>query len=319
MVARVRRRGGYCSRLHLHGETSTQRNLLDANAIARGESLGILARNVVEGYRVGEHRSPFRGFAIEFAQHREYTLGDDIRHLDWKVLGRTDRYYIKQYEQDTNFVAQLVVDGSESMNYGSGKITKLHYAKVLAACLAYLVLLQRDAVALHVFDTEMRDTMARTDNMAKIHAIMDRLAEFKATQQTRLGSALSDIARMTKARGIIVVISDLFDDEAAFEKGIQQIRFGGSEIVVFHVMDPYELDFPFDGNVEFVGLEGLDRLRTNPQAIRQSYLDSVNGFRRRVQGICDRAGCHYILANTGVPLAETLSSYLAFRHKVAAR
>src|ERR1700761_8114254 len=149
---------------------------LDPLAISRGESLGILARNVVEGYRVGEPRSPFKGFAIEFAQHREYTIGDDPRHLDWKVLGRTDRYYIKQYEQDTNFVAQLIVDGSESMNYGSGKLTKLQYAKILSACIAYLVLLQRDAVALHVFDTEIRETMTRTDSIAKIHPIMKRLA-----------------------------------------------------------------------------------------------------------------------------------------------
>jgi uncharacterized protein (DUF58 family) len=298
---------------------SPQTGLLDADAIARGESLGILARTVVEGYRVGEHRSPFRGFAIEFAQHREYTIGDDTRHLDWKVLGRTDRYYIKQYEQDTNFVAQLVMDGSESMNYGSGKITKLQYAKALAACLAYLVLLQRDAVALHVFDTEMRDTMTRTDNVAKIHPIMERLSAFKATQLTKLGPALSDVARMTKARGIIMVISDLFDDEEAFEKGIQQIRFGGSEVVVFHVMDAYELDFPFDGTVEFIGYEGGARLKTAPQSIRKSYLDSVNAFRKRMQAVCDRAGCHYVLANTGHPLGEMLSSYLAFRHKVAAR
>jgi uncharacterized protein (DUF58 family) len=298
---------------------ATHPNLLDADTVARGEALGILAREVVEGYRVGEHRSPFRGFAIEFAQHREYTLGDDIRHLDWKVLGRTDRYYIKQYEQDTNFVAQIVLDGSESMNYGSGKITKLHYAKALAACFAYLVLVQRDSVALHVFDTEMRETITRTDNIAKIHSIMHRLADFKASQQTRLGPALSDVARMTKARGIIAIISDLFDDEAAFEKGLQQIRFGGSEVIVFHVMDPYELEFPFDGTVEFIGLEGAARMKTNPQGIRKSYLDAVNDFRKRMQLVCDRANCHYILANTRTPLAEMLSSYLAFRHKVAAR
>ena len=300
-------------------QTSTHRDLLDPAVIARGESLGILARLVVEGYRVGEHRSPFRGFAIEFAQHREYTIGDDTRHLDWKVLGRTDRYYIKQYEQDTNFVAQLLIDGSESMNYGSGKIAKLHYAKVLAACLAYLILLQRDAVALHVFDTEMRESMTRTDNIAKIHPIMDRLAAFQASRQTRLGSALGDIARMTRARGIVVVISDLFDDEEAFEKGVQQIRFGGSEVVVFHVMDPYELEFPFDGIVEFIGLEETLRIKTNPAAIRKSYLESMNAFRRRVRGICDRSGCHYVLANTRLPLGEMLGGYLAFRHKVAAR
>ena len=300
-------------------QTSSHRDLLDPDAIARGESLGILARTIVEGYRVGEHRSPFRGFAIEFAQHREYTLGDDLRHLDWKVLGRTDRYYIKQYEQDTNFVAQLLIDGSESMNYGSGKITKLHYAKVLAACLAYLVLLQRDSVALHVFDTEMRETMTRTDNIEKIHSIMARLSAFQASRQTRLGSALGDIVRMTKSRGIVVVISDLFDDEEAFEKGVRQIRFGGSEVVVFQIMDPYELEFPFEGIVEFVGLEDTLRIKTNPAAIRKSYLESMNAFRRRMQGICDRSGCHYVLANTRLPLGEMLSGYLAFRHKVAAR
>jgi len=297
----------------------SHRDLLDPDAIARGESLGILARSVVEGYRVGEHRSPFKGFAIEFAQHREYTIGDDTRHLDWKVLGRTDRYYIKQYEQDTNFVAQLVIDGSESMNYGSGKTTKLQYAKVLAACLAYLVLIQRDSIALHVFDTEMRETVTRTDSMMKIHPIMDRLAAFKATEKTMLGKALSEVARMTKARGIVIVISDLFDDESEFEKGIQQIRFGGSEVIVFHVMDHYELKFPFTGTVEFTGLEGAEKMKTNPAAIRKSYMESLNAFRKRVQVACDHIGCHYILADTSHPLAETLSSYLAFRHKIAAR
>ncbi len=135
--------------------------------------------------------------------------------------------------------------------------------------------------------------MTRTDNIGKIHSIMHRLAAFKATEQTRLGPALSDVARMTKARGIVVVISDLFDDEVAFEKGIQQLRFGGSEVIVFHVMDPYELEFPFDGTVEFIGLEGANRLKTNPQAIRKSYLDSVNEFRKRMQLVCDRSGCHY--------------------------
>jgi uncharacterized protein (DUF58 family) len=298
---------------------SPQRNLLDPDAMARGESLGILARTIVEGYRVGEHRSPFRGFAIEFSQHREYTIGDDIRHLDWKVLGRTDRYYIKQYEQDTNFVAHLLIDGSASMNYGSGPLTKLHYAKALGACLAYLILLQRDAVALHVFDTELRETMTRTDSLEKIHPIMARLAAFQASQPTRLGSALGDVARMVKSRGIVMVVSDLFDDEEAFEKGVRQIRFGGSEVVVFHVMDPYELEFPFEGTVEFVGLESPLRVKTNPAAIRKSYLQAVNAFRQRVQGICDRSGCHYVLANTKNPLGETLSGYLAFRHQVAAR
>jgi uncharacterized protein (DUF58 family) len=292
-------------------------SLLDPVALARGESLGFLARQIVEGYRVGEHRSPFRGFAIEFAQHREYTVGDDPRHLDWKVLGRTDRYYIKQYEQDTNLVVHLLIDGSESMNYGSKKITKLHYAKALAACLAYLILLQRDAVAVGVFDTATREYIPKTDNLGKIHHIMDRLAGFEATQKTNIGIAMSDLARGAKARGVVVILSDLFDDEEGFERGLQQLRFGGHEVIVFHVLDPDEIDFPFQGRVKFVGLEGGPTLETNPAEIRKSYLAEMNAMRLRMRQVCDRAGSHYVLANTGQSLAETLSGYLVFRHKAA--
>ncbi len=298
---------------------SERQSYLDPVAISRGENLGILARQVVEGYRVGEHRSPFRGFAIEFAQHREYTVGDDPRHLDWKVLGRTDRYYIKQYEQDTNLVVQILLDGSESMNYGGGKITKLHYAKCMAACIAYLILLQRDAAAVSLFDSETREYLPRTDSLGKIHHIMDRLAAFQATQKTNLGTAMADIARIAKARGIIVVLSDLFDDEEAFERGLQRLRFGGHEVIVFHVLDPDEIEFPFKGRIEFIGLEGAQNLETSPADIRKSYLKEMDAMRARVKLACERTGSHYVLTNTAHSLAETLSGYLVFRNKVCAR
>ncbi len=288
-------------------------SLLDPEAIAKGEALGIIARSIVEGYRVGEHRSPFHGFAIEFAQHREYTTGDDLRHLDWKVLGRTDRYYIKQYEQDTNFVAHLLLDGSESMNYGSGAQTKLDYAKTLAACLALLVLRQSDAFGLNIFDTEIRDRFARTDNPGKIHEIMHRLASFQARDGTRVGQSLRDLAGTLRARGIVVVISDLFDDEAAFQQGLERLRFQGSEVIVFHVLDPDEIDFPFTGTVRFVGLENGPVTETTPAAFRKSYLEAFNAFRQRTREICGRCSSHYVLCNTGVPLSETLGEYLAFR------
>lgn len=286
---------------------------LDPAAIARGEALGLMARLVVEGYRVGEHRSPLKGFAIEFSQHREYAMGDDLRHLDWKVLGRTDRYCIKQYEQDTNFIAHIFLDGSESMNYTSGKVTKLHYAKSLAACLAYLILVQRDAVALSIADTQTREYLPRTDSMHKMKLIMDRLAAFEATQQTRLGVGLEELARSLKSRGIVIVISDLFDDEAAFTKGIQQIRFMGTEVIVFHILDPYELEFPFDGLVEFIGLEGVPMIKASPRDIRKSYLEGIRSFIQRIRGICDLAGCHYVTVNTSQTLAEVISAYLVFR------
>jgi uncharacterized protein (DUF58 family) len=294
-------------------------SFLDPDAISRGESLGLMARQLVEGYRVGEHRSLARGFAIEFAQHREYTVGDDPRHLDWKVLGRTDRYYIKQYEQDTNLVVHLLLDGSESMTYGSGRITKLHYAKSLAACLAYLVLLQRDAVALAVFDTQTREYLPRTDNFGKIHHIMDRLAAFTASEKTDLGAAMTELGRIARRKGIVVVMSDLFDDEEGFERGLQLLRFGGHEVIVFHVLDPDEIEFPFTGRVQFVGLEGAPTLETKPAELRRSYLAEMNAMRQRMRSACDRTGSHYVFANTGTPLAETLSGYLVFRQKVCAR
>ena len=294
-------------------------DLLDPAAVATGEALGLAARQIMEGYRVGDHRSPFHGFAIEFAQHREYTTGDDVRHLDWKVLGRTDRYYIKQYEQDTNFVCHLLIDGSESMNYGAGKTTKMQYAKILAACLSYIVLHQRDAVSLNIFDTEIRDQFSRTDNPGKIHDIMRQLSEFKATSETRLGKAMNDLAGQVRPRSIIIVISDLFDDEAAFQKNVERLRFQKSEVIVFHVLDKDEIEFPFTGTVKFLGLEKTGMIQTSPAAIRKSYLKIFDEFRMRMRGICDRSGSHYVLANTGVPIGETLSQYLAFRQNYRAR
>src|SRR5271154_3830350 len=233
---------------------------LDPVTLQRTEMLGLQARQIVEGYMSGEHKSPYRGFAVEFTQHREYVPGDDTRHLDWKVLGRSDRYYIKQYEQETNYVAHLLLDGSESMKYGSGKISKLDYGRTVAACLAYLILLQRDAVAVGVFDAKMREYQPRTDALAKIHQICQVLVNFVPTEQTAIAPALSELARQVKRRGIIILISDLLDDETKILEGIQHLRFGGHEVIVFHVLDPNEIEFPFKGLVEFEGLEGLGKL-----------------------------------------------------------
>jgi uncharacterized protein (DUF58 family) len=288
-------------------------DLLDPDALSRGEALGMMARRIVEGYRVGEHRSPFHGFAIEFAQHREYAAGDDMRHLDWKVLGRSDRYYIKQYEQDTNFVAHLVVDGSASMNYRSAKLSKLHYAKVLAACLAQIILLQRDAVALAVVDSSVREYLPRTDSLPKIQLIMDRLAAFQGSGTTRLATALEQVSREAKRRGIVVLVSDFFEDEESLSKGLERLAFSGHEVVVFHTLDPYEIEFPFDGTWRFRDLEGAALVQTSPADIRKQYLEIFNEFRTRIRHTCEKYRAHYVLADTGKSLASTLGAYLAFR------
>jgi len=300
----------------------TMATFLDPTAISQAESLGLHARFVVEGYMAGEHKSPFRGFAIEFTQHREYVPGDDLRHLDWKVLGRTDRYYLKQYEQETNYVAHLLLDGSESMNYGSGSITKLHYGKMMAACLAYLVLLQRDAVSLSVFDEAVKTYVPRTGNMASIHNMMGILANFVADGKTNIATILHDLAGQIKRKGIVIIISDFLDDEEAVLEGIQHVRFGGSEVVVFHVLDPFELAFPFKGIVEFDGLEkmpGDEKILIEPQQIRKSYLEALGAWKTRIREGCEKNNCHYFLVDTSHPIHEILTGYLAFRLRTSAR
>jgi uncharacterized protein (DUF58 family) len=287
--------------------------LLDPAVIQRAELLGLNARQIVEGTRTGAHKSPLRGMAVEFAQHREYVPGDDMRHLDYKVLGRTDRYYIKQYEQETNFVAHLLLDGSESMQYGSGKITKFEYARQMAATLAYLILLQRDAVSVNIFDTEARQRQPRTDNMGRMHDILMTLAAFDPMEQTDIPRMLHDLATELKRKGIVILISDLFDDEERIMQGIQHLLFGGHEVLVFHVMDHAEIEFAFSGTVEFVGLENGPRLTTEPAALRKSYCAEVQAFRDRVRLACERNRCHYIFADTSHEWGEVLSGYLASR------
>ncbi|MGB8354925.1 MAG: DUF58 domain-containing protein [Chthoniobacteraceae bacterium] len=292
---------------------ASESKFLDPVAIQRAEVLGLQARQIVEGYMAGEHKSPYRGFAIEFAQHREYVPGDDTRHLDWKVLGRSDRYYIKQYEQETNYVAHLILDGSESMKYGSAGVTKFDYARTIAATLAYLILQQRDAASLAIFDNKVRSYYQRTDNLSAIHNLISLLANFEPEQTTSISTVLHDLARQIKRKGIVILISDLFDDVDNVLKGIQHLRFSGSEVIIFHVLDPYELTFPFKGTVEFRGLEGGPKLMTRPADLRKSYLKELNDFITKLRTGCERNGCNYVQVNTATPWAEVLSSYLATR------
>lgn len=294
-------------------------DLLDPEAVAKGEALGLLARKIVEGYRVGEHRSPFQGFALEFAQHREYGIGDDLKHLDWKLHGRTDRFYIKQYEQDTNFTAHILLDGSRSMEFGSAGTSKLDYAKVLVACLAHTILTRRDAVALEIFDTDTRVRLARTDSPGRLHEMMVRLAGFQADSATDIGLALHNLASRARSKGIAIVVSDFFDQEKSIAEGVERLRFQGTEVIVFQVLDPQEISFDLNGPVRFLDLEGDFELSVDSGSIRQSYLQEFTAFLKRVRHACERANAHYILADTSLSVAETLSSYLAFRGKAVAR
>ena len=273
------------------------------------------ARSVVEGYMAGEHRSPYRGFAIEFSQHRQYTQGDDLRHLDQKVLARTERDYIKQYEQETNFVANILIDASESMSYKSGTVSKLDYAKQIAACFAYLIIQQRDAVALGIYDEEIRDYVPRSDNRDTLFNIMGKLAALEPSAKTNTAAVLHTMAKQLNRKGIVILISDFFDDEDALLKGIQHLRHGGHEVIALQVLDPHEKDFPFTGLVEFQGMEGHQNQKTRPSEIRKTYLEEFATFQKKLRKGCEKNRCHFVEFTTDQPLQEALTAYLAFRQK----
>ncbi|MDE0818536.1 MAG: DUF58 domain-containing protein, partial [Pirellulaceae bacterium] len=239
-----------------------QTNYLDPEVLQKLGGLELVAREIVEGLRVGTHRSPLRGFSTEFAHHRQYAPGDSIRSIDWRIFGRTDRYYTKLYEAETNFDCYLLVDASSSMNYTSGKVSKLEYAKFLAASLAYMVLRQRDSVGLSIFDSKVRAYLPPRSSMSIIMEFDGLLRDIKPTPRTSIAKQLHDITLMIKRRSLVVLVSDLFSDVDDILAGLDHLRFNGHDVVVFHTLDPHELEFPFKGAWCFEGLEEEEPLTT---------------------------------------------------------
>src|SRR5947208_4969713 len=250
---------------------SNMADYLDPEVIARAQALGVKARTVVEGLRVGDHKSPYRGFSVEFVQHREYVPGDDIKHIDWKGYGRSERYTIKQYEQETNFIAHLLLDGSNSMRYGSGPTNKLEYAKLLAASLAYVIVRQRDSVGLRVFTDGWAAELPPSSQTAHLHAIVQTLEATRPKDKTRIGPLLDEAADRIGRRGIVVLISDCFDDIEPTLSGLRHLRFRGHEVILFHVLHKDEVEFPLDGNIRFLGLEEGGEVMTRPRLLRPAY------------------------------------------------
>lgn len=288
---------------------------LHPDVLSRAQALGVKARTLVEGLRVGDHRSPYRGFSVEFVQHREYVPGDDTRHIDWKSYVRSDRYTIKQYEQETNFAAHMLVDASRSMLYGNGATNKLEYAKLLTACLAYVIIHQRDSVGLGIFDAGWRTRLPVSGQPGHIQKILETLEGVEPRERTAIAPLLHDLANQVKRRGLVFLISDCFEEVPALLDGLQHLRFGGHEVTVFHVLHPEELEFPFGGHVKFDGLELGEKLLTRPQLIRPAYMRALKKYMDEFQRGCERNRVDYVLLNTGRPLAEGLAAYLARRLK----
>ncbi len=289
---------------------------LEPDVLARAEALGLKARTIVEGLRAGDHRSPYRGFSVEFVQHREYVPGDDIRYIDWKSYGRSERYTIKQYEQETNFIGHILLDASRSMLYGSGATNKLEYAKLLAASLAYLIIHQRDSASLAVFDASWRSQLPPSSQSGHVQAIVSALESTQPLEKTAIAPLLHELAQKVRRRGLVFLISDCFDNVEGLLEGLRHLRFQGHEVTVFHVLHSDELGFPFEGQIRFEGMEEPKELLSRPHLIRPAYLRALRRYLEELRAGCAMQRCDYVLMDTSRPLADALTKYLASRLRV---
>jgi uncharacterized protein (DUF58 family) len=290
-------------------------NYLDPTTLQRIKRLEVRARLVVEGFVSGQHKSPYHGYAVEFATHREYAPGDDLRHIDWKVWSRSDRLYVKQYEEETNLNCTLVVDASRSMAYG-GHWRKFDYAATAAASLAWLLHQQQDAVGLVTFSTRIEKNLPASSHPSHLKLLLNELETTAPDRQTDLGCVFAELAKQVRRRGLTVLLSDLFVPRPALAETLRQFRLRKQELVIFQILHSDELDFPFADNTLFRGLEDGTQALVEPRALRKGYLDAIDSFVREVRATCAKAGVDHVLMKTRDPLDAVLGRYLAFRQKV---
>ncbi len=289
------------------------RRFLHPESIKRIARLELRARHIVEGFLSGMHRSPYFGQSVEFLQHREYVPGDDLRHVDWKVWARQDRLYVKQYEEDTNLRCTMLVDVSNSMDYGSGPLNKYEYACTLAASLAYLVLKQNDAVGCISFDERIRMQVPIRSKRNHLQAVIESLDISKPRDKTDMYTIFRNVAESSPRRGMMVLFSDLLADPQGTIRGLRLLRQRGHDVLVFHVMDDDELDFPFSGPTRFEGLESIDYLNCNPRALREGYLEAVTAFLDETRLQCARNTVDYALIRTSQSMDAALATFLSSR------
>jgi uncharacterized protein (DUF58 family) len=290
------------------------RQYLDPKVLNKVSGLELKARLAVEGFVSGRHESPLKGSSVEFREHREYVPGDDIRFLDWKVYGKTDRFYIKEYDEETSLRAYMVLDTSESMAYGSSEVTKLEYAKFVASALTHLVTQQQDEAALVLWDEQLRTFLPPSNNPLHVRDIYRNLAEAKPSGKTDLGRLLAEVSERLRQKSLIILLSDLFDDrDESFARGLKYVRHKGHDVIVFHVLDEAELTFPFERMTQFEGLEVEDKLLADPKALRSAYLEEMGRFLDGAKAVCNTNRMDYVRLDTSAPLDVALSGYLAAR------
>jgi uncharacterized protein (DUF58 family) len=293
--------------------TGRERQFLDPAVIARLGSLELKARTIVEGFLSGLHRSPFKGFSVEFAEYRQYIHGDDLSTIDWKVYARSDRYYVKKFEEETNLDCHLMLDVSGSMGYGSRGLTKFEYGACLAASIAYLMTRQRDAVGLTAFDQHIVDLVPASARPGHLRALLIALDRLRLGRTTNLSKPLHQLAETLSKRGLVVLISDLLDDPDAVIRGLRHFRFRGTDVIVFQILDPDEIDFPFERATLFEDLETSEEVMAVPALVRSHYLSEIQGLIDRYKRELGTSGIDYQLLKTTDALELALLSYLSTR------
>lgn len=301
--------------------TSIDTNYLDPKVLNKVGKLELRARLVVEGFVTGMHKSPYRGFSVEFAQHREYVPGDDLRYLDWKIFGKSDRFVIKQFEEETNLRAHLFLDQSESMNYAhDGGMSKFDYAATAVASLSYMIQQQADAVGLTLFDEKVARQVPPSNTRAGLGNIFASLDQAKArNQKTKIGGVLQELASHLRQRGMVLIFSDLFDAPEELLKGLRSIAQRGHDVVVFHILDRDEVEFPFERMTLFEGMEQLPELLVDPKSLRDAYLAEILGFAEQIKKGCLQNRIDYVRVVNSAPLDVVLTSYLTARTARAKR
>jgi uncharacterized protein (DUF58 family) len=292
------------------------RKYLKPEIVYRLSRLDLVARLVVEGFITGLHRSPYHGFSVEFSEYRPYMPGDPLRHVDWKVWGRTDRFYVKQFEEETNLRAYLLLDSSGSMGYTSGEVTKLRYAVYLSAALSYLMLLQRDAVGMVTFDTKIRSYLPPRSVFSYLHVLLREMDQLKSRGKTHVSNTFHDLAERLKRRGLIIVLSDLFDDPGNVLNALKHFRHRKHEVIVFHILDPMETNFGFEGDTLFVDMETGDKIHTQPWHIRSEYRKKVDKFLEDYKRECRQHRIDYVAMDTSQPFDMALFKYLVMRKRI---
>jgi uncharacterized protein (DUF58 family) len=298
-------------------QTKDFRKYLDPFVISKLKTLELRARMVVEGFMVGLHRSPYHGFSVEFSQHRPYMQGDSMKNIDWKVYAKSEKFFIKQFEEETNLISHIFVDASKSMNYKhSGKITKLDYAATLAAALSYIMINQQDSVGLAVYSDKILNYLPPKSNRVYLKTLLTALSKIKAEGTTGTSKSLNEVSDKLKKRGLTIIISDFFDDPDSIISALKQIHYRKNEVIVFQILDPIERTFGFDRDSIFVDMETGEEMTTQPHHIQHSYKEAMNEYLNKLKSECLNFGIEYNLIETSQPFDKALMSYFAKRSKL---